>query len=94
MRNVWVSGVAWPDLGSVEAFDETCRSEKPTGTCGVGENSGVCVWGKKMDLEVQDVDGDLGVLGNDVVEAKMGDVAKEYDVGEQQVVVSGKERLK
>ena len=47
-----------------------------------------------MDLEVQDVDGGLGVRENDVVEAKMGDVAKEYDVGEQQVVVSGKERVK
>ena len=47
-----------------------------------------------MDLEVQDVVGGLGGLVNDVVEAKMGDVAKEYDVGEQQVVVSGKERVK
>ena len=47
-----------------------------------------------MDLEVQDVDGGLGVRENDVGEAKMGDVAKEYDVGEQQVVVSWKERVK
>ena len=47
-----------------------------------------------MDLEVQDVVGGLGGLVSDVVEAKMGDVAKEFDVGEQQVVVSGKERLK
>ena len=47
-----------------------------------------------MDLEVQDVDGGLGELVNDVVEVKMGDVVKEFDVGEQQVVVSGKERRK
>ena len=47
-----------------------------------------------MDLEVQDVVGGLGGLVNDVVEAKMGDVAKEFDVGEQQVVVTGKKRLK
>ena len=47
-----------------------------------------------MDLEVQDVDGGLGELVNDVVEVKMGDVVKEFDVGEQQVVVTGKEGLK
>ena len=47
-----------------------------------------------MDLEVQDVVGGLGGLVNDVVEVKMGDVVKEFDAGEQQVVVTGKEGLK
>ena len=48
----------------------------------------------KKGLEVQDVVGDLGVLGIGAVEVVMGDVEGKCDVGGQRIGATGRQRLK